>query len=267
MSMDLRASVDSGGKIVAWSHESFGDTFMMRPRSGPDKIGAGAPPFHAVSSTEPLDPPVMGPAMGPHIGIHRNLDPLYDLPGKRLVKHLVRGMPLRVSALRSLGAYANVFAIESFLDELAAEAGVDPVEFRLRHLPDPRARAVIEAAAERLHPAESDSPQGRGRGIAFSRYKNIAAYAAVIIEVSVTDSRPRSGWSVAPSPPMPGRSSTAPGLAAQLEGGVVQAASWTLHEAVAFDGGGITSRDWDSYPILGFDNVPEFETDPGRSRA
>ena len=265
MSMDLRASVDEGGKIVAWSQESFGDTFMMRPRSGPDKVG----PARLLSTRfldPPLTPPVMGPAMGPHIGIHRNLDPLYDLPDKRLVKHLVRGMPLRVSALRSLGAYANVFAIESFMDELAGEAGVDPVEFRLRHLPDPRARAVIEAAAKRLHPAGADCPEGRGRGIAFSRYKNIAAYAAVVIEVSVTDSaeiRLERCAIAADAGEIVDRA----GLAAQLEGGAIQAASWTLHEAVTFDGGGITSRDWDSYPILGFDNVPAFETvlvDPGR---
>ena len=265
MSMDLRASLDSDGRIVAWSHESYGDTFMMRPRSGPDKIGAAR-----LLSTRfldpPLDPPVMGPAMGPHIGIHRNLDPLYDVAGKRLVKHLVRGMPLRVSALRSLGAYANVFAIESFLDELAAEAGIDPVELRLRHLSDARARAVIEAAAERLHPSGADCPEGRGRGIAFARYKNIAAYAAVVMEVSVSDAaeiRLERCAIAADAGEIVDRA----GLAAQLEGGAVQAASWTLHEAVAFDRDGIVSRDWDSYPIIGFDNVPELETvlvDPGR---
>ena len=270
MAMDLQASLGADGKIAAWSHESFGDTFMMRPRSGPDMIG----PARLLSTRfleEPLTPPVMGPAMGPHIGIHRNLDPLYDLPGKRLVKHLVRGLPLRTSALRSLGAYANVFAIESFMDELAAAAGMDPVAFRLAHLSDARARAVIEAAAERLHPA-GDCPAGRGRGIAFSRYKNIAAYAAVVIEVSVTDAaeiRLERCAIAADAGEIVDRA----GLAAQLEGGVVQAASWTLHEAVTFDGGGITSRDWETYPILGFDNVPEFETvlidpgliDPGRA--
>ena len=265
MSTDLRASLDADGKIAVWSHESFGDTFMMRPRSGPDKVG----PARLLSTrflADPLTPPVMGPAMGPHIGIHRNLDPLYDLPGKRLVKHLVRGMPLRVSALRSLGAYANVFAIESFMDELAGTARVDPVAFRLDHLSDPRARAVIEAAAERLPPAGADCPEGRGRGIAFSRYKNIAAYAAVVMEVSVTDSaeiRLERCAIAADAGEIVDRA----GFAAQLEGGAIQAASWTLHEAVTFDGGGITSRDWDSYPILGFDNVPEFETvlvDPGR---
>ena len=264
-SMDLHASLDADGGIVAWSHESYSDTYMMRPRSGPDRIG----PARLLASrfrADPLPPPVMGPAMGPHIGIHRNLDPLYDLPDKRLVKHLVRGMPLRVSALRSLGAYANVFAIESFMDELAAEAGIGPVAFRLDHLSDPRARAVIEAAAERLDPSGADCPEGRGRGIAFSRYKNIAAYAAVVMEVSVTDAaeiRLERCAIAADAGEIVDRA----GLAAQLEGGAVQAASWTLHEAVAFDRDGITSRDWDSYPILGFDNVPAFETvlvDPGR---
>ena len=264
-SMDLRASLDGEGRIVSWSHETYSDTYSMRPRPGPGRMGA-ARLLSARFLAEPLQPPVMGPAMAPHMGIHRNLDPLYDLPGKRLVKHLVRGMPLRVSALRSLGAYANVFAIESFMDELAVEAGSDPVSFRLRHLSDPRGRAVIEAAAARLDPAGADCGQGRGRGLGFARYKNSAAYAAVVMEVSVNDAgdiRLERCAVAADAGEIVDRA----GLAAQLEGGVVQAASWTLHEAVAFDRDGIASRDWDSYPILGFDNVPAFETvpiDPGR---
>ncbi len=264
-SMDLRASLDGDGRIAAWSHETYSDTYSMRPRPGPGRIGA-ARLLSARFLAEPLEPPVMGPAMGRHMGIHRNLDPLYDLPEKRLVKHLVRDMPLRVSSLRSLGAYANVFAIESFMDELAGEAGRDPVSFRLSHLSDPRGRAVIEAAAARLDIAGADCPAGRGRGIGFAQYKNSAAYAAVIMEVSVTDAggiRLERCVIAADAGEIVDRA----GLAAQLEGGVIQAASWTLHEAVTFDRGGITSRDWDSYPILGFDNVPSFETvliDPGR---
>ncbi len=257
-SMDLRASLDSGGRITAWSHETYSDTYLMRPRPGPGKTGAArllASRFLA----EPLDPPVAAPAMGRHTGIHRNLDPLYDLPQKRLVKHLVRGMPLRVSALRSLGAYANVFAIESFMDELAGEAGCDPAAFRLRHLSDPRGRAVIEAAAERLHPAGGDCPEGRGRGMAFAQYKNSAAYTAVVMEISVSEAAEiRLERCVIAADA--GRIVDRAGLAAQLEGGVIQAASWTLHEAVAFDREGIISRDWTSYPILGFDNVPVFST-------
>ena len=265
-SMDLRASLDGGGRIAAWSHETYSDTYSMRPRPGPGRMGA-ARLLSARFLAEPLAPPVMGPAMGRHMGIHRNLDPLYDLPEKRLVKHLVRGMPLRVSALRSLGGYANVFAIESFMDELAEEAGSDPVSFRLSHLSDPRGCAVIEAAAERLDPSGADCPEGRGRGIGFAQYTNSAAYAAVVMEVSVGDAgeiRLERCVIAADAGEIVDRA----GLTAQLEGGVVQAASWTLREAVAFDRDGITSRDWDSYPILGFDNVPAFETvliDPGRA--
>lgn len=264
-SMDLRASLDGDGRIAAWSHETYSDTYSMRPRPGPNRMGA-ARLLSARFLAEPLAPPVMGPAMGRHMGIHRNLDPLYDLPQKRLVKHLVRDMPLRVSALRSLGAYANVFAIESFMDELAGEAGCDPVSFRLRHLSDPRGRAVIEAAAARLDPSGADCPEGRGRGLGFAQYKNSAAYAAVVMEVSVSDAaeiRLERCVIAADAGEIVDRA----GLAAQLEGGVIQAASWTLHEAVAFDRDGIASRDWDTYPILGFDNAPAFETvliDPGR---
>ena len=265
-SMDLRASLNGDGRIAAWSHETNSDTYSMRPRPGPGKAGAArllATRFLAV----PLEPYVASPAMGRHMGIHRNLDPIYDLPEKRLVKHLVRGLPLRVSALRSLGAYANVFAIESFMDELAGAAGVDPVSFRLRHLSDPRGRAVIETAAARLDPAGTDCPEGRGRGLGFAQYKNSAAYAAVIMEVSLGDEggiRLERCVIAADAGEIVDRA----GLAAQLEGGVIQAASWTLHEAVAFDRDGISSRDWETYPVLGFDNVPAFETvliDPGRA--
>ena len=263
--MDLRASLDGDGRITAWSHETYSDTYSMRPRPGPGRMGA-ARLLSARFLAEPLAPPVMGPAMAPHMGIHRNLDPLYELSNKRLVKHLVRGMPLRVSALRSLGAYANVFAIESFMDELAGEVGADPVSFRLSHLSDPRGQAVIQAAAARLDPAGADCSEGRGRGLGFAQYKNSAAYAAVVMELSVGDAgdiRLERCVIAADAGEIVDRA----GLTAQLEGGVMQAASWTLHEAVAFDRAGITSRDWDAYPILGFDNVPVFETvllDTGR---
>jgi CO/xanthine dehydrogenase Mo-binding subunit len=256
MAMDLTASLDAKGSVVAWSQESFGDTHLMRARTGPDRIG----PRRLLAMrhlAEPLPEPVAAPAMAPHVGIHRNLEPLYDFPSPRLVKHLVRGLPLRTSALRSLGAFANVFAIESFMDELAEAAGEDPVAFRLRHLVDERAKAVLETATAQL--ASSPPPPDRGRGIAFAQYKNAKTYAAVGIELGVTDAAEvrlyraiiaaDAGQVVDPG-----------GLKAQLEGALLQAVSWTLYEAVAFDSGGITSRDWRSYPILRFDNIPEVET-------
>ena len=256
MTMDLRASLDANGRISAWSHESYSDTYNMRPRPGPDKIG----PARLLATrylAEPLDVPVPQPAMGRHVGIHRNLDPIYTFADTRLVKHLVRGLPLRTSALRALGAYANVFAIESFMDELAVAAGRNTVEFRLDHLDDRRAVDVLKAAAKRI--GDWDEVPGRGRGIAFAQYKNNSTYAAVGLEVEVTDAAEvRLHRAVIAADA--GQVVDPEGLTAQLEGGLVQAASWTLHEEVRYDRGGITSRDWESYPILRFDNIPRIDT-------
>ena len=258
MVMELCASLNAAGDVVAWSHETFSDTHVSRPRPGPDKIGA-ARLLASRHVQDALELPPAQPSMGVHSGIHRNLDPVYSFPERRLVKNLVRGMPLRTSALRTLGAYANIFAIESFMDELADAAGADPVEFRLRHLSDDRSKAVLEAAAKALGPIDAELPPGRGRGIAYARYKNAKTYTAVGVELEVTDAAEvrlhraviaaDSGHAVDPD-----------GLSVQLEGGFLQAASWTLYEAVQFDRDGITSRDWDDYPILRFDNIPEVET-------
>jgi CO/xanthine dehydrogenase Mo-binding subunit len=163
-------------------------------------------------------------------------------------------MPLRVSALRALGAYANVFAIESMMDEIALALGADPVEFRLRHLRDPRARAVLEAASNASKAWEKR--EGRGRGVAFARYKNVSAYCAVAVEVEAAE-KVRLLRAVAAVDA--GEVVNPDGLANQIEGGVVQAASWTLKEAVRWDRSGVRARSWEDYPILAFDEVPEIE--------
>lgn len=256
MAMELSASLDDSGAVTAWSHETYSDTHLNRPRPGPGGMEPGrllASRFRA----EPQHPPVAPPNMARHAGLHRNLDPLYRFPETRLVKHLVRGLPLRTSAMRTLGGYANVFAIESFMDEMAEAAGADPLEFRLRHLDDPRARAVLETMAQRLDAIALAS--GHGRGIAVSQYTNSKTYAAVGIDLSVGDDAQiqlhravvavDAGQVVDPD-----------SLAAQMEGGVLQAASWTLYEAVEFERDGVISRDWDSYPILRFGNIPAIET-------
>jgi nicotinate dehydrogenase subunit B len=256
MVMDLRGSLNEAGRVIDWSQETYSDTHANRPRAGANRAGPGRlMPLNYVD--DPLPKPQASPNMGLHAGIHRNLDPIYNFTNRRLVKNLVASMPLRTSSLRTLGAFANVYAIESFMDELAHEGGLDPVEFRLAHLEDERAKAVLKAAAERLF--KGGTPAHAGRGIAFARYKNTKTYAAVGIELIVTDeaeikllravAAADAGQVVDPD-----------GLASQLEGGVLQAASWTLHEAVAFDRDGITSRDWETYPILPFTNVPEIET-------
>ena len=254
MAMELCASLDGAGAVAAWSHETYSDTHVMRPRpggAGPSRLLAArflADPLH------PADPP---PNMTRHAGLHRNLDPLYRFPEPRLVKHLVRGLPLRTSAMRTLGGYANIFAIESFMDELAEAAGAEALEFRLRHLEDQRARAGLEAMAERLNAVPL--PAGHGRGIAVAQYTNAKCYAAVGIDLSVgDDARIKLHRAVVAGDA--GQVVDPDGLTAQLEGGLLQAASWTLYEEVTFDRDGITSRDWDGYPILRFTNVPAIET-------
>lgn len=254
-SMKLRASLDGDGNVIDWSHETYGDTFNMRPRSGPNMAGAA----RLLSGRYRNDPPpefIPQPAMIRHMGIHRNLDPLYVFPQKRLVKNLVRDLPLRTSALRTLGAFGNVFALESFMDELAEAAAIDPVTFRLNHLEDARGREVLEAVAERMDLGADD---GIGRGIAFAQYKNLKAYAAVGVELEVTDAaevKLRRAVLAGDAGEIVDRD----GIAAQYDGGFLQAASWTIYEQVTWDRDGITSRDWETYPILGFDNVPEIET-------
>jgi nicotinate dehydrogenase subunit B len=169
-------------------------------------------------------------------------------------------MPLRVSALRTLGAYANVFAIESFMDELALMANADPVAFRLAHLKDPRARAVIEAVAEKANWKPGEKSDGlRGRGIGFAKYKNLACYVAVVADVEVDQ---QSGVITVPriyAAVDAGLIINPDGLTSQIEGGIIQSTSWTLKEEVQFDKNGIRTRDWSNYPILTMPEAPKVE--------
>ncbi len=179
-------------------------------------------------------------------------------PAWKITNHRLLTMPIRTSALRTLGAFANVFAIESFMDELAAERGEDPVAFRLRHLKDPRARAVIEAAARRAGWNTWRKREGKGHGIGFARYKGSGAYCAVVAEVEgEADIRVRRlvlavdvGEVINPD-----------GVENQIEGGAIQATSWVLKEAVRFDRTRITSDTWETYPILRFSEVPAVEVE------
>ena len=193
----------------------------------------------------------------PEGGGARNGNPIYALPNARGTFHFVEQMPVRVSALRGLSAYDNIFAIESFMDELAIAAGADPVEFRLRHMQEKRARKAIESAAQRFGWASTPMTKGKGRGFAFARYKNLGAYCAVAIEVDVEheSGRVRLGRVVAAVDS--GQAVNPDGIANQIQGGIVQSASWTLYESVRFSETRILSQDWSTYPILRFRNVPE----------
>jgi nicotinate dehydrogenase subunit B len=228
----------------------------MRP-GDPDGI-------NLLSSWYLADPKPPGPARQanpPNFAGDRNAIPTYDLPRQKITHHLIKDSPIRTSALRTLGGYANVFAVESFMDELAAAAGVDPVAFRLAHSKDPRARAVIEAAAKAANWKPGEKGNGvRGFGIAYARYKTIATYNAVVAEVEVDRNSGRIRvpriWNAVDA----GLIINPDGLINQIEGGIIQSTSWSLYEQVHFDRNGITSRDWASYPIMRMPDVPKVET-------
>jgi CO/xanthine dehydrogenase Mo-binding subunit/aerobic-type carbon monoxide dehydrogenase small subunit (CoxS/CutS family) len=258
MKVEMQASLDEEGRIVDWNQDIYSPSHFGRPRSGPPGISGLLAAWHLQES---FQAPPTAPAMGTHSGSHRNGDPLYAFARRRIVKHWLRHTPLRVSSMRGLGAYANVFAIESFMDELAHAAGIDPVTFRLQHLDDPRARAVIEAAARKAGWYEqAPSSSGWGRGIAFARYKNRQSYVAIVVELQVDRRSGEIRLERAVIAADSGRIINPDGLSNQLEGGFVQSASLTLKEQVTWDEGGITSRDWDSYPILRFPKAPLIET-------
>jgi CO/xanthine dehydrogenase Mo-binding subunit len=245
-----RASLDASGAIVDWRYEVRSNTHSTRPP------GAGQL-LPARLLAAPFQPSPPKPLPQPEGGGDRNAIPLYALPSARVVHEFVPAMPLRVSALRALGAYMNVFSIESFMDELAAAAGADPVAFRLRHLEDARARAVVTTAAERFDWSDAALPRGRGRGFAFARYKNLAAYAAIAAEVEVARESGRVRLVRAVAAVDSGEAVNPDGIRNQIEGGIIQSASWTLYEQATFDRTRITSKDWSTYPILRFVSAPE----------
>jgi len=248
MVVKVGAVLDEAGRPVDWTAEIWSGTHSARPGSG-NLLAAEALP-DPPPVPQPSDPPEAGGG-----GATRNGDPLYDIPAKRIVHHLVPETPVRTSALRGLGAMPNVFAIECFLDELAQRAGQDPVQFRLAQLSDPRARRVIERVAAMAGWTPGlPAGTGRGRGIGFARYKNRAAYAAVVVELDVDETvHLRQVWCAADA----GLVINPDGAINQLEGGIIQSASWVLKEQVRIDTAGVSSLDWETYPILRFSEVPE----------
>jgi CO/xanthine dehydrogenase Mo-binding subunit len=252
MIMRLNAALDAKGNIVNWGHELWSHAHSTRPggRGGVNLTAAWhlAKPLPAA---KPGNPPLPGG------GSHRNAIPLYDFPNQKVTNHLIRESPVRASALRSLGGHANAFAIECFIDELAEAAGADPVAYRLRHLQDARARAVIEKVAKMANWQPGEKGDGeRGRGIGFARYKNLAAYFAVIAAVEVAETaRVTRVWAAVDL----GQVINPDGAINQIEGGIIQTVSWTLKERVDFDRHGVTTRTWEDYPILTFPEAPEVE--------
>ena len=257
MVVKTRAALDAQGTIVDWALDLWSNGHTGRPNSAKttDKVCSLLAASHLANplAQRPQgDPPMSGGG-----GMARNSPATYDFPNERVIAHRVEEMPLRVSALRALGATANVFALESFIDELAAAAGADPVEFRLRHMQDARARAVIELAAQQAGWRAGAASDGTtGRGIAFAQYKNGYGYLAVVIELGL---EPDLHVTRAVAAVDVGQAINPDGIINQTEGGIIQAISWTLKEQVKFDRARVTTRTWEDYPILTFPEVPAVE--------
>jgi CO/xanthine dehydrogenase Mo-binding subunit/aerobic-type carbon monoxide dehydrogenase small subunit (CoxS/CutS family) len=246
----VTAGLDAAGRIVTWQQDVWSNGFMGRPTMG------GEPRLLALThlaGSRPMSPAPDGPPAN-WMGASRNSVPGYDIPDMHVTRHLLMDMPIRTSSLRSLGAHLNVFAIESFIDELAAEAGVDPVQFRLTHLRDLRARQVLTHAAGMSGWDTRRREDGIGRGVGVARYSGVSGYCAAVAEVEVdTDIRIRKVWLAVDV----GRVISPDGVINQVEGGTVQSASWTVREQVRFGREQITSATWDSYPIFRFTDTPE----------
>jgi CO/xanthine dehydrogenase Mo-binding subunit len=207
-----------------------------------------------VAAGELAQPHERAPAIDPPLpagGAQRNAIPGYEFPDLLVMHHYVREAPVAGSSLRSLGAFSNVYGIESFMDELAAAAKAEPVEFRLRHLKDPRGRAVIEATVQKSRWADWKRTEGKGHGIAYARYKNVGGYCAVVAEVEATHELRVTRLVAAVDVGLPVNPD---GVANQVEGGCVQATSWALKEA--WRPGAVT---WEDYPILKFSEAPPVE--------
>ena len=249
MVAEVAVGVDASGDLVTWEQHAWSNGHDSRPGfSGqPGLLGA----WHA---DDVLPPAAADPRQAIGGGTGRNAVPAYAVAHLDVQAHRLLTAPLRTSALRGLGATVNVFAIESMMDELAGQAGVDPLEYRLRHLPDDRARAVLRAAAELAGWTGRSPEEAVGWGIGYARYKDVCGYCAVVARVeAVTEVRVTDLWIAVDA----GQVINPDGLVNQVEGGAIQATSWALSEEITFDARTVTSRDWESYPILRFGQVPQ----------
>ena len=244
-----KAVINDAGRIEDWHYELWSNSHATRPG------GAGSLlPARLLSA--PFAPTPAKVHITPEGSGDRNAIPVYSFANKKVIWHFLKQMPLRVSALRSLGAYMNVFSIESFMDEIAVSAQIDPVDFRLRHLEDPRARDVVTLAAQKFGWGKGPKARNHGFGFAFARYKNLASYCAIACEVAVEPDTGEIRMLHATAAIDSGEIVNPDGIRNQTEGGILQSMSWTLFESVQFNQTRVTTRDWASYPILRFAHVP-----------
>jgi len=253
MAIEIEADLDARGDVVEWRHSIWSNGHAARP-------GRGTKPtlLAGYELENPFPIAISGnPPQATGGGGDRNSVPLYDFPAWKIESHRLLTMPVRTSALRTLGGQGNVFAIECFLDEVAAGLGEDPVAFRLRHLKDERAKDVVRAAAKRAGWKPAPKP-GTGYGVGYSRYKNSGAYCAAVAEIEGDEDIRVKKLTLAVDV---GEAINPDGVINQIEGGAIQATSWVLKERVRFDRARITSNSWTEYPILRFSEVPQVEVE------
>ena len=256
MIINMQASLDQEGNIVDWQHELWSNTHSTRPGEA-----TGDNLMASWYLEKPFKPSPVKNIPQPAGGSDRNAVPLYVFPNQKVVNHLLIDMPLRVSALRTLGAYANVFAVESMMDDLAKAAKIDPAQFRLKYLQDPRARDVIThvstMSAWQKMPLKSQK-QGKlhGRGMAFAKSKNLSAYVACVADVEVDPKTGKVRVTDLYASTDGGLVINPNGIQNQIEGGLIQTTSWTLFESVPFNQDGIQVSSWAEYPILRFSDLP-----------
>jgi nicotinate dehydrogenase subunit B len=256
MQVEAQAALDDSGRISNWQYDLWSCPHASRPR-GSESAGHM---LYAKHKANPLPDPIPFSIPQPSGGSDRNSVPLYAIENMLVNKHFVTDIPIRGSSLRGLGAYGNIFAIESFMDELADKSGSDPFEFRARHLEDSRALEVLGRLKEEVRWSERPSPAtGVGWGLAFARFKNLSSYLGIVMQLIVEPRTRAIKLIKATAVCDAGLVVNPDGLKAQIEGGIIQSASWSLKERVEFTKQARESTDWNSYPIIRFDEVPEVD--------
>jgi CO/xanthine dehydrogenase Mo-binding subunit len=255
MVVKTKARVDANGDILDWRLDLWSTSHLARPSGKAGNLLAG----RALEKPFEMPPAVNnGP---PNYAADRNAIAGYDFAGHTVHTHFIPTYAARSSSTRALGAYANIFSIESFMDELAHRAKVDPLDYRLRYLKDERARAVLMKAADMIGWKTRKKAPNHGFGLSMARYKGTASWNAIGMEVEVDRNSGNIRVLRVVSANDAGEVVAPDGVKNQIEGGIVQSLSWTLKEAVRFDAGGVKSVDWVSYPILTFSEVPPIEVE------
>jgi len=249
MITEIEAGLDDSGRISHWHYELWSGSHNERPGNAGKLVPAWM-------LSKALVPSPSLPMLQPEGGGDRNALPLYVIPNAHITNHFLPRTTLRTSAMRSLGAHINILSIESTMDELSSMAAADPVEFRLRHLTDSRAQDVIRAAAQQFGWEHRNKQRNRGFGFAFGQYKNLMAYVAIALELEVQPDTGKVNILRVVAAVDCGQIVNPDGVINQIEGGILQSASWTLYEQLQFASDGIKSIDWSSYPIMRFSRVP-----------